>query len=37
MPIGRAHTLVPDALAKNPKPLKLEAVDDTMVIKDDKR
>jgi glyoxylase-like metal-dependent hydrolase (beta-lactamase superfamily II) len=35
--IGRAHTLVPDALAKNPKPLKIEPVDDTMVIKDDKR
>ena len=24
-PIGRAHTIVPDALAKNPKPLKVEA------------
>jgi glyoxylase-like metal-dependent hydrolase (beta-lactamase superfamily II) len=35
--VGRAHTLVPDALAKNPKPLKLEPVDDMMVIKDDKR
>jgi len=35
--IARAHTLVPDALSKNPKPLKLEPVDDSMVIKDDKR
>jgi len=34
--IGRAHTMAPDALAKNPKPLKLEPVDDSMVIKDDK-
>ena len=32
--IGRAHTLAPDALAKNPKPLKIEPVEDTMVIKD---
>jgi len=35
--IGRPHTLAPDALAKNPKPLKLEPVDDSMVIKDAKR
>jgi glyoxylase-like metal-dependent hydrolase (beta-lactamase superfamily II) len=35
--MGRAHTLVPDALAKNAKPLKIEPVDDMMVIKDDKR
>ena len=35
--VSRAHTLVPDALSRNPKPLKLEAVDDSMVIKDDKR
>jgi glyoxylase-like metal-dependent hydrolase (beta-lactamase superfamily II) len=35
--VGRAHTLVPDALSKNPKPLKIEPVDDMMVIKDDKR
>jgi glyoxylase-like metal-dependent hydrolase (beta-lactamase superfamily II) len=34
--IGRAHTMAPDALSKNPKPLKLETVDDSMVIKDDK-
>jgi glyoxylase-like metal-dependent hydrolase (beta-lactamase superfamily II) len=33
----RAHTLVPDALAKSPKPLKIEPVDDMMVIKDNKR
>jgi len=32
--IGRAHTIAPDALAKNPKPLKLEAVDEEMVLKD---
>ena len=32
--IGRAHTIVPDALAKNPKPLKLDAVDEEMVLKD---
>jgi glyoxylase-like metal-dependent hydrolase (beta-lactamase superfamily II) len=32
--IGRAHSLAPDALTKNPKPLKLEPVDDSMVIKD---
>ena len=35
--VGRAHTLVPDALAKSPKPLKIEPVDDMMVIKDNKR
>ena len=35
--IGRAHTLAPDALAKNPKPLKLEPVDDSMVVKDARR
>jgi glyoxylase-like metal-dependent hydrolase (beta-lactamase superfamily II) len=32
--IGRAHTIAPDALAKNPKPLKLETVDEEMVLKD---
>jgi glyoxylase-like metal-dependent hydrolase (beta-lactamase superfamily II) len=32
--IGRAHTILPDALAKNPKPLKIETVDDEMVLKD---
>ena len=34
--VGRAHTLVPDALSKNPKPLKLETAEDALVIKDDK-
>jgi glyoxylase-like metal-dependent hydrolase (beta-lactamase superfamily II) len=33
---SRAHTMAPDALSKNPKPLKLETVDDALVIKDDK-
>ncbi|MBI4475610.1 MAG: MBL fold metallo-hydrolase, partial [Acidobacteria bacterium] len=33
--IARSHTLAPDALAKNPKPLKIETVDDEMVLKDD--
>jgi glyoxylase-like metal-dependent hydrolase (beta-lactamase superfamily II) len=32
--IGRSHTMVPDALAKNPKPLKIESVDEEMVVKD---
>jgi glyoxylase-like metal-dependent hydrolase (beta-lactamase superfamily II) len=32
--IGRPHTIVPDALAKNPKPLKIETVDEELVIKD---
>jgi glyoxylase-like metal-dependent hydrolase (beta-lactamase superfamily II) len=32
--IGRAHTIVPDALAKNAKPLKLETVDEEMALKD---
>ena len=32
--VTRAHTIAPDALAKNPKPLKLETVDDEMVLKD---
>jgi glyoxylase-like metal-dependent hydrolase (beta-lactamase superfamily II) len=31
----RAHTIVPDALAKNPKPLQVEAVDEEMILKDD--
>jgi glyoxylase-like metal-dependent hydrolase (beta-lactamase superfamily II) len=35
--VSRAHTLAPDALSRNPKPLKLEVVDDSMVIKDDTR
>jgi glyoxylase-like metal-dependent hydrolase (beta-lactamase superfamily II) len=33
--VARAHTIAPDALAKNPKPLKLETVDEEMVLKDD--
>src|SRR5206468_4404613 len=32
--IARAHTIAPDALAKNPKPLKIETVDEEMVLKD---
>jgi glyoxylase-like metal-dependent hydrolase (beta-lactamase superfamily II) len=32
--VGRAHTIVPDALTNNPKPLKLETVDEEMVLKD---
>ncbi len=31
---ARKHTIVPDALAKNPKPLKLQTVDDELVLKD---
>lgn len=31
---GRAHTIAPDALAKSPKPLKLETVDDQLELKD---
>ena len=34
MAAGRAHTIAPDALAKNPKPLKIETVDDELVLKD---
>lgn len=30
----RAHTIVPDALARNPKPLTIETVDDELVLKD---
>jgi glyoxylase-like metal-dependent hydrolase (beta-lactamase superfamily II) len=30
----RPHTIAPDALAKNPKPLELEQVDDKVVYKD---
>jgi glyoxylase-like metal-dependent hydrolase (beta-lactamase superfamily II) len=30
----RPHTIVPDALSKNPKPLKIESVDDEMELKD---
>ncbi len=32
---SRAHTIVPDALAKNPKPLKIETVDQELALKDD--
>jgi glyoxylase-like metal-dependent hydrolase (beta-lactamase superfamily II) len=32
--IGRKHTIVPDALAKNPKPLKVVPVDDALVLED---
>ena len=31
--VKRAHTIAPDALAKSPKPLKLELVDDAMELK----
>jgi glyoxylase-like metal-dependent hydrolase (beta-lactamase superfamily II) len=31
---GRSHTLAPDALAKNPKPAKVESVDDQLVLSD---
>lgn len=31
---GRKHTIVPDALAKNPKPLKLQTVDEELALKD---
>jgi len=34
--VSRAHTMVPDALSKNPKPLTIETVDDSVVIKDAK-
>ncbi|MBI1875328.1 MAG: MBL fold metallo-hydrolase [Acidobacteria bacterium] len=32
--VGRSHAIVPDALAKNPKPLKVETVDEELVLKD---
>ena len=32
--VNRAHTIAPDALAKNPKPLKIELVDDGMELTD---
>jgi len=32
--VGRAHTIAPDALAKAPKPLKIEAVDGQLELKD---
>jgi glyoxylase-like metal-dependent hydrolase (beta-lactamase superfamily II) len=31
---GRKHTIAPDALATNPKPLTFEAVDEELVLKD---
>src|SRR5262249_52477221 len=31
---GRAHSIVPDALAKGPKPVKVVAVDEELVLKD---
>ena len=34
--VKRPHTIVPDALAKNPRPLKLETVTDEKVITDGK-
>jgi glyoxylase-like metal-dependent hydrolase (beta-lactamase superfamily II) len=33
--VARDHKIAPDALAKNPKPLKIETVDEEMVLKDD--
>jgi glyoxylase-like metal-dependent hydrolase (beta-lactamase superfamily II) len=32
--VGRPHTILPDALVRNPKPLKVEAVDSQMVLQD---
>jgi hypothetical protein len=32
--VARKHSLVPDALERNPKPLKIEPVDDEMTLKD---
>ena len=32
--MARAHTIVPDALSKNPKPVKIEAVDQDLELKD---
>jgi glyoxylase-like metal-dependent hydrolase (beta-lactamase superfamily II) len=32
--VARAHTIAPDALSKNPKPLKIETVDQDMELKD---
>ncbi len=31
---GRSRTIAPDALTKNPKPLRMETVDDELVLKD---
>jgi len=35
--VAKAHTIVPDALSKNPKPLKIETVDQDMELKDSTR
>jgi len=32
--VSRAHTIVPDALSKNPKPLTIEGVDDEKTLQD---
>ena len=32
--VSRAHTIVPDALSKNPQPLKIETVDERLAMKD---
>jgi glyoxylase-like metal-dependent hydrolase (beta-lactamase superfamily II) len=32
--VARKHSIVPDALAKNPKPLKIETVDEELELKD---
>src|SRR5215510_1428704 len=32
--VSRKHSIVQDALARNPKPLKIEAVDDELTLKD---
>jgi glyoxylase-like metal-dependent hydrolase (beta-lactamase superfamily II) len=32
--VGRPHTIVPDALSKNLKPLKIETVDERLVLQD---
>lgn len=33
--VGRQHTIVPDALARSPKPLKIETFDGVLTLKDD--
>jgi glyoxylase-like metal-dependent hydrolase (beta-lactamase superfamily II) len=32
--LGRSHSIGPDAMARNPKPLKIDTVDDEMTLKD---
>src|SRR6202043_2381073 len=32
--VARKHTIAPDALARNPRPLELELVDDELTLKD---